>query len=352
MDSNIKQMTFAEAEVAASAYIAADIPLYLAGAPGVGKSALARKIADRDFDGNLWDNRASQLDPVDVRGLPFVNNGVAEWARPDLFPAADDTRPGLLLWDELSNAAMAVQSALYQVILDRRIGKHVIPRNYKMLAAGNRVADRAAAGKLSSALANRFAHIEVVPDLDTWKAWAMHRTGQDAIHPVIIAFLNMRPELLHVMPGAEVKGGKHQARTWTMDKDATAFPTPRSWEAVARLMHHADVQTLATGLVGAATAGELSGFIKMAVQIPRIEQILSAPKTTPVPEDIAALYAIATALAYYADRNNFPAILDYVKRMPKEFQVLAVSESVKKDPDLVYSPGYAAWAVENQGIAA
>lgn len=341
------KMTLSQAATAIRAYLAADVPAFLSGPPGVGKSDLVEQVSRADYGGFI-DLRVSLLDPVDLRGLPHIDsNGRSAWAPPEFLPdEARDGATGVLFLDELNGAPMSVQLACYQLVLNRRLGEYVMPPGWRIMAAGNRVADRAAASKMSSALANRFAHIEVAPDVESWCAWA---TGA-GVHPLAVAFLRFRPELLHVMPGA--KQDSASGRVFEMAADALAFPTPRSWAQCAKFMDSPDLQTLAAGLVGEGPAAELAGFVRTFLSLPRIESIIADPTGSPVPSDLGALYAVATALARKATPANFGAVLEYAERLRPEFMVLCVNDAVRRDPGLCSAPGYTRFAAKHQGLAA
>ena len=104
-------------------------PLFFWGAPGIGKSAGVKAAAgELGFtlsNGLFRDFRASQCDPCDIRGLPFGDDSgdvkTMAWLQPDWLPQ-DSKSAGIILLDELPDAPIAVQSALYELTLDRRIG--------------------------------------------------------------------------------------------------------------------------------------------------------------------------------------------------------------------------------------
>lgn len=158
------------------------LPMLLTGAPGVGKSSAVRTAA-AELGIALIDVRASQTDPVDWRGIPSIHDGKTRWCVPDFLPTEG---AGILFLDELTAAPMAVQVALYQLILDRRIGDYVLPDGWYVMGAGNQVEDRAAAGRMSTALNNRLVHIEQTADVDGWLEWYW-QTGL----PEEVAFLSV-----------------------------------------------------------------------------------------------------------------------------------------------------------------
>lgn len=101
---------------------ATGIPTFVFGPPGVGKSEQVHQAAAGE---TVIDVRLSMLDPVDLRGLPTVTKGKngseVEWARPEFIPAEGR---GIIVFDELNTAPIAVQNAALQIILDRKCGPH------------------------------------------------------------------------------------------------------------------------------------------------------------------------------------------------------------------------------------
>jgi MoxR-like ATPase len=179
-------------DIASSLQLLAQIqkPAFVWGPPGVGKSQIVAQVAAL-LGIRLIDIRAILLDPVDLRGLPTVEQGRAAWATPAFLP---EDGSGILFLDELNAAPPLVQAACYQLVLDRAVGEYRLPDGWTVFAAGNREGDRAVTSRMSSALANRFVHLVFEPDLDDWSRWAM---GPGDLRPEVVAFLRWRPELLH-----------------------------------------------------------------------------------------------------------------------------------------------------------
>ena len=318
------------------AYLAADVPAFLWGAPGIGKSDLVKQIADK-ASLPLIDVRAVLLDPVDLRGLPMVDQAsrTATWAAPGFLPQAQrDGERGILLLDELNAAPTSVMAACLQLILNRRLGEYVLPPAWRIVAAGNRQSDRAAAQRMPSALANRFSHIEVEPDVGAWRLWA----NANNVDPLIVAFLAFRPELLHKMDGSDLR----------------AFPTPRAWSQVAKVAPKApdDIRmNLVAGLVGEGPAGEFEAFVRLYRSLPPIASIIADPKKAIVPTEPATLFAVSIALGRYATRENFEAVMTYGRRLPKEFAIVLCLDAVKRDPTLLETAAFVAWARDNQDVS-
>ena len=307
-------------------------PVFIWGGPGVGKSAVVRQLA-QTWELPLQDVRALLLDPVDLRGLPFLgSDGRSKWAAPDFLPKEGK---GILFLDELNAAPAMVQAGCYQLVLDRQLGEYALPDGWAIVAAGNRDSDRAVTTRMPTPLRNRFVHLEFEVDLQEWSEWAI----QANIRPEVIAFLRFRQELLNAF-----------------DRDANAFPSPRSWEFVSRILGAAPDQSveheLFAGAVGAGAATEFSAFLRTFRELPNIDAILMNPLMESVPENAAAQYAVASALAHCASDTNFDRICAYLGRMPTEFSVLCVRDASLREPAVRHTAGYTKWAIENHHVLA
>lgn len=311
---------------------AAGQPAFIWGGPGIGKSAVVRQFA-AELAIPLQDVRAILLDPVDLRGLPFLgNDGRSKWATPDFLPQDGS---GILFLDELNAAPALVQASCYQLILDRKLGEYTLPKDWAIVAAGNRDSDRAVTTRMPTPLRNRFVHLDFEVDLQDWSEWAI----QTGIRAEVIAFLRFRPEVLSVF-----------------DRDANAFPSPRSWEFVSRILDSTPDRSveheLFAGAVGTGAATEFSAFLRMFRELPNIDAILLNPRAEPVPENAAAQYAVASALARCASDANFDRICVYLDRMPTEFRVLCVRDASLRQPAIRNTHSYTKWAIENHHILA
>ena len=306
-------------------------PVFVWGGPGLGKSALITQLA-ATLAIQLQDVRALLLDPVDLRGLPYLSDGRSKWATPGFLPRDGE---GILFLDELNAAPAMVQASCYQLVLDRKLGEYNLPDGWSIIAAGNRDSDRAVTTRMPTPLRNRFVHLEFEVDMQEWCEWAI-RAG---IRPDLIAFLRFRPELLSVF-----------------SRDDNAFPSPRSWEFVSRILNSKPDQSveheLIAGAVGTGPATEFSAFLKMFRELPNIDAILLNPRTEPVPTEAAAQYAVASALAHCASDTNFDQVHTYLKRMPTEFSVLCVRDATVRTPEIRHTPTYTAWAIENHHAVA
>ena len=252
-----------------------------------GKSQIIAQVAHR-HRAPVIDIRLSQMEPSDLRGIPFRNGDSVEWAVPSMLPDSRRHGPaGILFLDEITSVPPSVSAAAYQLILDRRLGAYVVPAGWAIFAAGNRQGDRGVTYSMPAPLANRFSHYELDVNLDDWVAWAY----ANHIDERLIAFLRFRPELLFEFDPAH---------------NPVAFPTPRSWEFAHRALQkfggHSEVLVEALqACVGPAAGIELSAFVDNLDKLPDIDAIVRG-ESVPVPKEIDLQYAIASALVARAIR--------------------------------------------------
>ena len=303
--------------------IAAMQPTFLWGPPGVGKSDVVAQVAAM-LKMQLTDVRAVLLDPVDLRGLPTVEDGEAKWCPPAFLPKSGK---GILFLDELNAAPPLVQAACYQLVLDRKIGEYELPKGWVVIAAGNRETDRAVTSRMPSPLANRFVHLDFDVDLDDWINWALN----NGVRTENIAFQRFRPELLY---------------NFDPKRNEKAFSTPRSITFLSRLM---DVNKgeidfdLAKGVAGEGYAAEFVGFMNIYKSLPDPAMVIMAPKKAEVPTDPATLYAICGAVAQKTSEQNMKNVVEYANRLPVEFSVLLIRDCFNRDENLVKTRAFIEW---------
>lgn len=326
--------TIKSAKAKARVYMEADIPLFVEGPPGVGKSEMWQQLAVEQ-DIGFKDIRLAQMDPVDLRGLPTIQGRETVWTRPDFWPDEKRDGPrGIILFDELADCGRAMQSAAYQVILNRRAGPHVLPKGWYPCAAGNRRKDRAAAQAVSTALASRFAWAEIEPDIETLLEYAV----QNEWHYMVRGFLHHRPGLLHSMDGADLR----------------AFPCPRQWERVSRICDaNRDLLLgLVSGLVGVGAGAEFHAFIRVAIDLPDLEDVLKDPKRCRIPHEPSGKYAMSAMLSQYLERKNVAAIMQYIGReeFGRDFEIVTVLDAVKRDSTLMNTKEFISFANKNKDL--
>lgn len=312
---------------------------YLWGSPGIAKSSLVAQEADRRRAAvpgyGFIDFRAAMKDATDIGGIPVPDKATSRvsWFLPDCWPTSGD---GCIFLDELNRAPVMVQNALLQLVLDRSIGeRYKLPAGWSIVAAGNRESDGGGVQRMPAALANRFIHINVTPDVDDWCVWA----SKAGVEPVVIAFIRYRRDLLDAF-----------------DAKAKAFPTPRSWHIVSdtiKTSPHKSIElALYAGTVGYAPALEFMAFLDLYRKLPSIDGIILNPTKAPVPQtsEVSTLWAVCAALARAAKDSNFGRILQYLARIPEEYHVMSVRDAIGRAPELCSTPEFTSWCVAHPGI--
>jgi hypothetical protein len=263
-------------------------PLFLWGPPGIGKSELVADIAE-ELGGYMIDLRLGQMEPTDIRGIPFYNKdlGKMDWAEPIDLPdeeLASQYPIVVLFMDEMNSAAPSVQAAAYQLILNRRIGKYKLPDNVVMVAAGNRESDKGVTYRMPTPLANRFIHQEMKVDFASWQDWAVTHN----IHKDIIGYLGSNKQDLY---------------DFDPKSSSRAFATPRSWSFVSEILSDDDgdeetITNLISGTIGEGLAIKFNGHRKVSGRMPKPEDILSGKVTTLDVKEVSAMYSLVISMCY------------------------------------------------------
>jgi len=272
-------------------YRNANIPLLIFGGPGIGKSEICKQAAGGD---EVKDVRLSMLEPIDMRGMPVINrNGDGsqfnvEWAKPDFLPRDGK---GVILFDELNTADPSVQNAALQFILDRRCGPHKLGDGWWIVACGNKSSHKAHVNPLSAPLRNRFVILEMQPDFNQWRNWAINKN----IHENVLGFMSST-------------GGQHLYSDPT--DEYGNFPTPRGWTMVSHLLKSRIIEREA--IEGAIGKGAANWFLQYCNEIkvmPNIDDLLEGKAIyQDGPNKLSITYAVVSNILFRAIKN--PNVID------------------------------------------
>lgn len=311
------------------------LPVILVGPPGVGKSDLVEQVALLEGM-DLQISHPVVEDPTDPKGFPYADAS-GEFAKflpyGHLARALKATRPLLWFLDDLGQASPAVQAAYMQLLLARRIGEHVLPDCVTFVAATNRKADRAGVNGILEPVKSRFVTIiNVEPSLDAWIDWALGA----GMPGELIAYLRMNPtKLLVHAPTTEIVNS----------------PSPRTWANAGRLMNVGLAKLGANierdglaGAVGAGAATEVVEFLKNWRSLPSPDSILLNPDKAMLGKDVSVLYMLTSALAYYANPQNFGQVVRYAERLKNdgsgEMAARLIRDCQKRNPELTQTSAY------------
>lgn len=286
--SETRTVSAAQAKKAILAAFKNQRPAFLWGPPGIGKSEVVAQVT-RELGGHMIDLRLSQIEPTELIGIPFYNKdtGKMDWAPPVQMPdeeLASKYPIVVMLFDELNTGSPAIQSASYQLFLDRRIGKFPLPDNVVTIAAGNRENDKGVTYRMPSPLSNRFVHLEMRPDFDSWEAWAISA----GIHKDVIAYLTFSKKDLYDFDSRSA---------------SRAFATPRSWKFTSDFLHDDSIDedtliNLISGTIGEGLALKFMAYRKMSDKLPNAVDVLNGTVTTLETSEISAQYSLVVSMCY------------------------------------------------------
>jgi hypothetical protein len=261
--------------------VATTRPVFIWGAPGIGKSSLVEQFAD-DLGLECVALLGSQLAPEDLIGIPRIDGVVSRFYPPAMIVRE---RPFVLFIDELNIASQEIQKAFYSLILDQRIGEYRLPAGSLVIGAGNRAQDAALAKQMPSALVNRMVHVHLKASPREWLQWAETHD----IHPWVLDYVRSRPTQL----ATDVPPAREEP-----------FSTPRSWHAVSDALHsfgddiapdHLDAL-----LFGTLTRDHAIGFKAFLKQIRNkfsVHKILKGEEAWPsAPQDRDLTYFLTQSL--------------------------------------------------------
>jgi hypothetical protein len=224
-----------------------------------------------------------------LRGIPYFDRdkGVMNWAPPIELPSEEFAKqyPIVVLFlDEMNSAAPAVQGAAYQLILNRQVGTYKLPDNVVMVAAGNRESDKGVSYRMPSPLANRFVHLEVRQDFDSWFNWAVSKN----IHKDVVGYISF---------------AKQDLFDFDPKSASRSFATPRTWTFVSDFLYDedatdAELTDLIAGTVGEGLAVKFMAHRKVAGSMPKPEDVLAGKVKELKVKEVSAMYSLTISLCY------------------------------------------------------
>jgi hypothetical protein len=225
------------------------VPVLLIGAMGIGKSQIVKQVAEELGIGFI-DLRLAQQEPGDLIGIPRattrvnpktkVEETVTVYARPEWFPDGKEQPRGILFLDELNRAPVDVRQAVFQLVKEKTMHTHVLPKGWYIVSAINPDNSNYQVETLDKAMLRRFCQIKVTHDSETWLAWAK---GPGNVSDDITSFIAAYEKLL----------GSDE------DFSVEAHPTPDQWTMLdqmkkANIIATRDEIEVFTGLVGKEAA--------------------------------------------------------------------------------------------------
>ena len=322
----------------------ANVPCFIMGSPSTAKSYTVKQLCEEE---GLYmiDIRLSQMLPMDLLGLPKVmemptSNGEAgafsTYIPFDTFPLEgckipDGYKGFCIFFDEANQADKYVQGALYRIVLDRMVHTYKLHPETRIILAGNKLSDNAVASKMSSALKSRMTWINVDIDKKEFLQFVEDRVVKGEWNPIILAFLNFRPELIN---------------NFNPKKDVETYACGRTWEFLSKELDNGlldlgqEIYVPAiTGTIGEVASIEFTSFLQIMNSLPSIKQIETDPLKAPLPSESGAKYALGAYLAEKVNNSNVNNIVEYLERIEeKDLLVLAYRMILSRYPQIAANP--------------
>ena len=205
-------------------------PVFLLGAPGIGKTAIMEQIA-QDLDVGFVSYSMTHHTRQSALGLPFiakktydgVEYDVSEYTMSEIIAAVYDAmeatskREGILFLDEINCVSETLTPAMLQFLQYKIFGRHRVPDGWIVVTAGNPPEYNRTAHDFDIATWDRLKRIDVEPDFAAWRDFAVE-TG---VHPAVLTYLDIERD--------------HFYRVETT-VDGKSFVTARGWDDLSAMM--------------------------------------------------------------------------------------------------------------------
>lgn len=300
--------------------LAAQIPVMLLGAPGIGKTAAVTKFA-QDIGADLIDIRLSAETPSSFVGKEYSCPciGRSKKARAWWLRRIDDNKkkniPTVLFFDEYTNTPTALQRLAYSPFNERKF--HGVSFDYSLerpkgayngfsksrsglyvFAAGNRVEDEIGAHEMVYTSKTRVFTVDFEVSPAEWILWA----EENDINPKIRAFIQANPDALVETP-------------------STGTACPRAWANLSTAIHCGiPFGKAAHGTIRGAYEAKFCTFYEDSALCPTIEDIVSGRAKKASAAHLPAFTAVlATALKEHARMADyFPAVYRWIAEQSPE----------------------------------
>ena len=203
---------------------AAQRPLFLIGAPGIGKTAIMSQVAN-ELGIGLVSYSMTHHTRQSALGLPFVVDGshgaltykATEYTMSEIIASIYDymeqtaLERGILFLDEINCVSETLYPSMLQFLQFKTFGRHRVPDNWIVVCAGNPPEYNKSAREFDIVTLDRVRKIDVEPDFDSWKTYALE-TG---VHPSILSFLEIEQDCFYAVESTPTGKRFVSARGWT-----------------------------------------------------------------------------------------------------------------------------------------
>lgn len=287
------------------------------------------------------DLRLTEIEPTDIGGVPRdAPDGKTLLMKPLRYVELLSRLPGVLFLDEITNETRPnMKAACYKILNERRMGDYKMHKDVLIIAAGNRPEEATGlAEAMPYPMASRLTIYSMrPPTIDEWIQYmdehvlskqvdekSKKEVQKEDWDRKVIAYLKKYPGHLYILP----------SEAQVLDN----FPTPRSWEIVARFSHKIDkrrIESLATGRLGKEVGNMFIQFLN--TQVKPLEYFLeNNERWSELQDEVSAKYLVAVEIAdkWAADTRatgGIDQLCNYISKNDRE--TLAVLFSIIRQTD-------------------
>ncbi len=205
-------------------------PILLIGPPGIGKTAIMEQLASEMGIGLISYSMTHHTRQSAI-GLPFISRksyggrdyDVTEYTMSEIIASVYDlmeetgVKEGILFLDEINCVSETLSPLMLQFLQYKVFGGHRIPDGWIIVTAGNPPEYNESAREFDPVTLDRLKKIDVEPDFDAWKEYALGA----GMHPAVLAFLSSKKNCFYSVENTV---------------DGRSIVTPRGWEDLSRML--------------------------------------------------------------------------------------------------------------------
>ncbi len=181
-------------------------PIFLLGAPGIGKTAIMEQIAE-ELDLALVSYSMTHHTRQSALGLPYISEknyggkeySVSEYTMSEILATVYDTidrsghDEGILFLDEINCVSETLYPSMLQFLQYKTFGRHSVPDGWVVVTAGNPPAFNKSVREFDVVTLDRLKVLEIDPDYGAWKEYA----SDHGVHPAIMGFLESNKDYFY-----------------------------------------------------------------------------------------------------------------------------------------------------------
>ncbi len=205
-------------------------PVFLVGAPGIGKTAIVEQIA-RELNIGFVSYAMTHHTRQSALGLPFIiekqygeqTYSVSEYTMSEIIASIYEEmeksgkKEGILFLDEINCVSETLAPSMLQFLQYKTFGRHRVPEGWIIVTAGNPAGYNDAVREFDIAMLDRLKKIEVEPDYEVWKKFAVSAN----VHSVVLSYLDIKPQYFYRV---------------TTTIDGKSFVTARAWDDLSQMI--------------------------------------------------------------------------------------------------------------------